>query len=81
MSFFQGSYFDKPFFASPFFKGDYFHLPFFTGIGGGTQVTTPAQAIVKSSTISANNPKRIVVEFDQEMQKVGDLRFKINIII
>ena len=78
-NFFSKPYFDKPFFNSPFFKGAYFHLPFFTGIGGGTTTPTPTPATVKSSKIYANNDKRIMVEFDQEMQGVGDLRQKIFI--
>jgi len=80
-NFFQGAYFDKPFFNNSFFKGDYFKAPFFTGIGGGSGSTHPAVPKVLSSEINPKNAKRIIVTFDQEMQKKGDLRQKIFIVI
>jgi len=81
-NFFKGSYFDKPFFSNTFFHGDYFKLPFFNGIGGGTP-TQPVPVVPKvlSSVISANNDKRIVVTFDQEMQSQGDIKQAIWIVI
>ena len=81
-NFFQGTYFDKPFFSNPFFHGDYFKQPFFTGIGGGTPGTgNPVVPTVISSEINPKNAKRIIVTFDQEMRKKGDLRQKIFIVI
>jgi len=82
-NFFKGSYFDKPFFNNKFFKGDYFvHNAFFNGIGGGTTPQpVPVVPKVLSSVISANNDKRIVVTFDQEMQSKGDIKQAIWIVI
>ena len=85
-NFFSKPYFDKPFFSNSFFHGDYFKLPFFTGIGGGTPPTgNPTVPVVVSSIIHANNDKRILVTWNQEMQASGsdkdNLKQKIWIII
>ena len=80
-NFFSKPYFDQPFFDKPFFHGDYFHLPFFSGIGGGAGGTQPTQPVVVSSIIKATNPKKIVVLFDQEMQKIGDVKHKISAVV
>jgi len=78
--FFDGVYFDKPFYDNPFFHGDYFHKPFFSGIGSGSG-TTPTQPLVEGSVIDNKNPKRIIVQFDQEMRKVGELKHKISAVV
>jgi len=82
-NFFKGSYFDKPFFSfNQFFHGEYFVTnKFFTGIGSGTGGTTPAVPTVVSSIIHANNDKRILVTWNQEMQAKGDIKQKIWIVI
>ena len=81
-NFFSKPYFDQPFFSNPFFHGDYFKLPFFSGIGGGTPPTgNPAVPKVLSSIIHANNDKRILVTFDQEMQSKGDIKQSMWIVI
>jgi len=82
-NFFAQSYFDKPFYSSKFFHLDYFTKnPFFNGIGGGTPTQpVPAVPVVVSSIIHANNDKRILVTWDQEMQAKGDIKQKIWIVI
>ena len=81
--YFQHPFFNNPFFNQPFFKdNDFFKEPFFTGIGGsGVIPTVPAVPKVNTSTIFGNNPKRFIVEFDQEMRAKGDIKTKIFIII
>jgi len=82
-NFFKQSYFDKPFYSSKFFHLDYFTKnPFFNGIGGGTPTQpVPVVPVVVSSIIHANNDKRILVTWDQEMQAKGDIKQQIWIVI
>ena len=80
--FFEGAYFDKPFYDNPFFHGDYYHKPFFSGIGSGSGGgTVPSVPVVEGSVVDNANTKRIIVQFDQEMRKVGDLKHKISAVV
>ena len=82
--FFEGAYFDKPFYSvNQFFHEAYFVTnPFFTGIGGGTPPTgNPVVPKVLSSVIQSTNDKRILVTFDQEMRAKGDIKTKMWIVI
>ena len=81
--FFEGAYFDKPFFSfNQFFHGEYFVTnKFFNGLGSGTGGTTPAVPTVVSSIIHANNDKRILVTWNQEMRAKGDIKQKMWIVI
>jgi len=81
--FFENPFFNNDFFNKPFFKdNDFFKEPFFTGLGGsGVIPTNPTVPVVKTSIIYANNPKRFIVEFDQEMRAKGEIKQKIFIVI
>ena len=81
-TFFAKPYFDKPFYDNEYFHGDYFHVPFFSGIGSGTGGgTVPSVPVVEGSVVDNANPKRIIVQFDQEMRKIGDLKHKISAVV